>query len=305
MSDFKGFYFPTKVILVDDNPSFLNNLSLKLSDNYLVDTYSNPLEALEAIKQNVKSSVLATLSDVMTEVDADDDDTNHYAIDFNQLHTLANKPHKDHTISVVVVDYSMPMMNGIEFCKRLSDLPILKVMLTGHADFKLAVDAFNSGIIDKFLIKDTDDMVNDISANIDLCQNQFFIKNSNSLLNCLSASKNTWMHAKEYKDYVKKITDDLSIIEYYLLSATGTYLLVSKNGRRYYFAAFDDEQLEDYLDIAENAKIDPALLKKIRDKTHAPVLIKDEDYKIPAADWDCLLHPIERMGAGYYCVVPE
>ena len=38
MSDFKGFYFPTKVILVDDNPSFLNNLSLKLSDNYLVDT---------------------------------------------------------------------------------------------------------------------------------------------------------------------------------------------------------------------------------------------------------------------------
>ena len=31
---FKGLYFNSKIILVDDNESFLNNLSFKLSKNY-------------------------------------------------------------------------------------------------------------------------------------------------------------------------------------------------------------------------------------------------------------------------------
>lgn len=56
MSNFNGFYFQTKVILVDDNQSFLDNLSLKLSENYLVDTYSNPFEAVEAVHINVQVS---------------------------------------------------------------------------------------------------------------------------------------------------------------------------------------------------------------------------------------------------------
>ena len=305
MSDFKGFYFPTKVILVDDNPSFLDNLGLKLSDNHLVETYSDPFEALEVIEQNVQNSVFGMLSDVMMEVNDEEDDSNHYTIDFNQLHALANKAYAEHPISVVIVDYSMPGLNGIEFCKRLSHIPALKIMLTGNTDFKLAVDAFNGGVIDKFLIKDTDHMLREITDSIGVCQDKFFIKSSNSLLNCLSASKNTWIHSKEHMEHFKKITEELSIVEYYLLNATGTYLLLSKNGRRYYFTAFDDNQLEDYLDIAENTKADPVLLKKIRDKTHAPILINDEDYKIPASDWDCLLQSIERKGAGYYCVIPE
>ncbi|MFA5961024.1 MAG: hypothetical protein WC785_10985 [Tatlockia sp.] len=49
IQDFKGFYFKTKVILIDDNESFLDNLSFKLSDNYLINTFSNPFSALEEI----------------------------------------------------------------------------------------------------------------------------------------------------------------------------------------------------------------------------------------------------------------
>lgn len=241
----------------------------------------------------------------MTEMDVNEEDTSHCVIDFNKLHAFTDNPNRNNTISVVIVDYSMPLLNGIEFCKRLSDLPILKIMLTGHADFKLAVDAFNKGIIDKFLIKDTDYMLTEITESIDLCQKQLFITYSNSLLTYLPATKNTLIHSNEYSDYFKQIANDLSIVEYYLLNATGSYLLISKNGIRYYFSGFDDSQLEEYLDIAQNAKIDGAMIKKIKNKTHAPILIKDEDYKIPASNWGCLLHPIEHKGSGYYCVISE
>ena len=148
-------------------------------------------------------------------------------------------------------------------------------------------------------------MLAEITENIDLCQKQLFVTCSNSLFTCLPATKHTWIHSNEYRNYFKQITDDLSIVEYYLLNAIGSYLLISKKGTRYYFSGFEVSQLDVYLDIAQNANIDVAMIKKIKDRTHAPILIKEADYKIPVSDWACLLHPIEHKGSGYYCVISE
>ncbi len=55
--------------------------------------------------------------------------------------------------TVLVIDYAMPVMHGMEVCKELSHLPIKKLMLTGEADDKLAVQAFNQKLINKFIRK--------------------------------------------------------------------------------------------------------------------------------------------------------
>ena len=49
--------------------------------------------------------------------------------------------------TVVVVDYSMPNMNGLEVCKALEDLPLKFIMLTGKAEPETAIEAFNDGLI--------------------------------------------------------------------------------------------------------------------------------------------------------------
>jgi CheY-like chemotaxis protein len=46
---------------------------------------------------------------------------------------------------VLVVDYSMPQMNGVEVCEALRHLPCKKILFTGAADEKVAVERLQSG----------------------------------------------------------------------------------------------------------------------------------------------------------------
>jgi response regulator RpfG family c-di-GMP phosphodiesterase len=62
---------------------------------------------------------------------------------------------KEGPYAVVVADMQMPVMNGVEFLKRVEALSpdTVRVMLTGNADQKTAVDAVNHGHVFRFLNK--------------------------------------------------------------------------------------------------------------------------------------------------------
>jgi serine phosphatase RsbU (regulator of sigma subunit) len=57
--------------------------------------------------------------------------------------------------SVVVTDYCMPEMNGIEFLKRVQEIApeTVRMLLTGSADLNAAIQAVNQGNIFRFLTK--------------------------------------------------------------------------------------------------------------------------------------------------------
>ncbi|SEO97482.1 response regulator [Propionispora vibrioides] len=57
--------------------------------------------------------------------------------------------------AVVISDYRMPFMNGIELFSRIQNLDkqVQRIMLTGHAELQMAIDAINHGKINAFLTK--------------------------------------------------------------------------------------------------------------------------------------------------------
>ncbi|MBT8763853.1 response regulator [Desulfohalobiaceae bacterium Ax17] len=57
--------------------------------------------------------------------------------------------------AVVVADLKMPKMDGIEFLTRIKEFypETVRIMLTGHGDMEVAIDAINSGQVFRFLIK--------------------------------------------------------------------------------------------------------------------------------------------------------
>ena len=57
--------------------------------------------------------------------------------------------------AVVVADMNMPLMNGIEFLKRVRELApqTIRMMLTGNSDIRVAIDAVNEGAVFRFLMK--------------------------------------------------------------------------------------------------------------------------------------------------------
>ena len=59
---------------------------------------------------------------------------------------------------VCVVDYSMPAMSGLRVLGELADWSGSRVLLTGRADEQLAVSAFNAGLIEQFVAKQSPDI---------------------------------------------------------------------------------------------------------------------------------------------------
>ena len=59
--------------------------------------------------------------------------------------------------AVVISDYRMPVMNGIELLSRIHAVNknVQRIILTGHAELQMAIDAINHGKITAFLTKPT------------------------------------------------------------------------------------------------------------------------------------------------------
>jgi len=64
-----------------------------------------------------------------------------------------------HSISVILCDNRMHGMTGIEFFQRVKAISpeSVRIMLTGHADVKSAIDAINRGEVYRFITKPWDD----------------------------------------------------------------------------------------------------------------------------------------------------
>lgn len=62
-------------------------------------------------------------------------------------------------VSIVISDYNMPLMNGLEFLKavKAQHPHILTIMLTGQAELEIAVMAINEAGVYKFIQKPWDD----------------------------------------------------------------------------------------------------------------------------------------------------
>lgn len=62
---------------------------------------------------------------------------------------------RDLDIDIVVTDWSMPGMDGLELLRLVARLQpdVVRIMLTAHATLHLAVDAMNQGHVRHFLTK--------------------------------------------------------------------------------------------------------------------------------------------------------
>lgn len=66
---------------------------------------------------------------------------------------------KKHLFHIVISDYRMPKMNGIEFLKNVKRIAssTIRIILTVYADIDIAIAAINEGHVYKFLLKPWDE----------------------------------------------------------------------------------------------------------------------------------------------------
>ncbi len=67
---------------------------------------------------------------------------------------------KEKEVDLVVSDHLMPSMDGLTFLKHVRDMypHVVRVILTGHADLQMAIEAINEGEVFRFLTKPWNDL---------------------------------------------------------------------------------------------------------------------------------------------------
>ena len=298
-------YHPTSVMLLDDNYAFMSSIEkeLRAVDKHMrCQLYTNPVEALQKI-QNLKAQ-----KDILVETVATDADSSTclpascglpVRYDIANLYQYAYDPERFDEISVAVVDFQMPNINGTEFCRQLVGSPVKKIMLTGEADAALAVKLFNEGIIDKFIFKNTVTMERELTSSIIEMQKRYFQDLTSPLTQGLMANKESSLGDPVFIDFFNKVCKDISASSYYLVEPSGSYLFIDDAGLPTWLIIKTKKELSDLTEFMEGVgKISPDTIESIKKGEKIPYFRSSYDYLHSVddnADMEKYLHKAEML----------
>lgn len=297
------FYFPTTVIFVDDNTDFLANLSLQLDSNLAFQLYGSPVNALMML--NGASSPTTPIERFFSRYHHTDDlPLTHHVIDVNldKVHREVYNEFRFEQVSVAVVDYDMPSIDGIEFCKGIKNPAIKKILLTGKADEKIAVQAFNQGVIDRFILKQDKDVINILNQSILELQHAYFRQTERMLADALAIGKHAFLRDPLFADKFREICDKLQIVEFYLCSEPDGMLMLNADGVSSLLIVPNEDALLGQYEIAYEQGAPQELLDALKSNQVVPYFWKTGHYVPECRDWRAFLFPAtEFKGKQWYC----
>ncbi len=245
-------YFPTTALFIDDSRDFLLNFVLQLDEGLAYRIFDSPFDALDCIHQ--KRCELDMLSQrCLTEYTEAKNCplTNHTInLDLTAIHAEIYNSKRFSEISVVVVDYAMPGMDGLEFCRQIENTNIKKILLTGQADEKLAIEAFNQGLIHRYIKKSDPQAAELITKSIYDLQLQYFQKMSDMIVRMLSVTSPSCLHDKKFAEFFSNLLQEKGIVEYYLADNSGSFLLLDDNAHVHFLIVKNQSDMQLYYDLA-------------------------------------------------------
>ena len=151
---FSLFHRPGAVVFLDDDPDYLEMLALVLPRHWHVELFLRPVECINYLQQEPPFWE----ADAWNQQELIDTWRNGKPLIPQILGYWSKYSERFALTRVCVVDYSMPGMDGLQALGELVDWPGSRVLLTGQADEQVAVRAFNRGLIDQFIPKQTQDI---------------------------------------------------------------------------------------------------------------------------------------------------
>lgn len=296
-------FYPTQIVFVDDNPEFLDALSSTFSRQFNIKTFDSTESALEYINEYQREADLVA-KDERPKLQGDSDAwvkqvlTHKHVKRFDEL--------RIREVSVLVVDYSMPDMNGIEFCERIKNPAIKKILLTGYATPADAINAFNDNIIHYYLKKNDLNMLQDLEAAINRLQHAYFNELSSSLKTAAIDSGTPFFADPQLAGYFQDTCESLGVTEYYYLTNPSRFALRTREGTNYSCVIYTEEDIAEHLQILQEEGAPSALYNTIESRKFVPLFnTADGFYEPGIVDATSSTYPATHISGrvDYYCAI--
>lgn len=303
-------YYPTNVAIIDDSKSFLAMVNKELDPKQPRRLYADPITALREINAAEQSGeqlkhILKNLSgDTLDELKPDYETNALVHVDLKNLYNEVYNAQRFDRISVVLVDYKMAEMNGVEFFRNLKDKAITRIMITAISDYKLAVQAFNEGLIDKFILKDTPNLFREINKSIAKAEKDYFkhIYGIDGIIGFIFRGQ-LQFGTREYYHLIEQISNTINPVEYYLLDKSGSVLFLNEQAEPTWLIVRTAKELEELTAIAKDHQAPANILAALRNAQEMPILLCEDDYRLTIKDWR--MYPIKALSpqVGYYALI--
>ncbi len=257
------YQHPTLTVLVDDSDSFLKSLSFQLDPTLASATFHDTTSALDWLRQAEALGPNAPPLRVNFDTQIASVDRCNVAVDIEQIYKISHNKQRFQIPSVLVVDYSMPQMNGVEFCQAVRDLPCKKILFTGAADEKIAVDAFNRGLIDRYIKKSDDDALDRLEAEVLALQREYFMARSETLRDMLSLHDYPFLTDPAFASLVQELSTRYGFVEHYLFPNPSGVLFFDMAGRPTLMIVETAQSLISQYEIARDNDAPSSLLKAL------------------------------------------
>jgi len=304
-----AFYFPTTTLIVDDSREFLSRLTKELDKDIAYQAHTSPRDALKAIQT---TSNLDYLTKRCFSEYIDNPGyplTNHtVAIDISEIYHAIYIPQRFNEISVVIVDSSMPGMNGFEFCECINNRAIKKILLADGYQERLAINAFNARTIDLYLNKNDPFLAKQINQYIHSLQDQYFQQKSAPLNETLAYSSAQCLLDEKFAQFFKLLRAQHQIVEYYLIENTGSFLLVDAKANLSCLIVKSRQDLYLHYELAADNAAPKAILEQLQNCQSLPYCWPEHEFcQVDNDGWQARLYPAEKVLGNdlyYYALIP-
>ncbi|HET6430975.1 response regulator [Dyella sp.] len=264
-----AFQFPTTTVMVDDHESYLGVVPLMLDPLQRLKSYSSPRQALADLRHNDSRDVPGG-GWLYRWHEHPSPNRELVALDIDSIVRTMHDPARFAEVSVVVVDQAMPEMDGLEFCRQIANPHIGKVLLTGRADDETAIEAFNSGLIDRFIRKNDPKAMEKLQQAIVTLQQRYFERAGRFVSEAMALGDVRFLRDPVFVPIMRRIVADFAAIECYLhVNPTGLLLLDADGDGRFVLIQTDDD-LRTHYEIASDLGASIEVLNALRDGTALP-----------------------------------
>lgn len=299
MKNIPLFYFPTKIVMIDDYVPFLASMSLVVGDH--TQTFDDPVNALTVLKTYtaaIQADCLMTLEQAST----DFFDSLPAVFQLANMRDIIANREKSQDISVVIVDYHMPTFNGLQLLASVNDQVFKKILLTAEADDEAAIEAFNHQLIHQFIRKNSRELAQKLNASILNLKQDYFIDLTANMMKALPYVQKMSKDENVIKHFQQTLVER-AISEYYLIDDNGIYLLINEHGESLYYLIYNAAQLKLLAHYAENDGATEKTVEELAACQKIPCFLGKKYWDIEAGHWGGFLHvPSVIVGKETYYV---
>ena len=290
-------YFPSTALFVDDSRDFLLNFVLQLDEGVAYRTFDSPRKALDYIHNKRCELELVSQHCLSEYAQNKNCPLTNYTInvDLAAIHAEVYNPHRFSEISVVVVDYAMPGMDGLEFCRRIENKNIKKILLTGQADEKLAIAAFNEGLIHRYIKKSDFNAAEQITKSIHELQLQYFQAMSDMVVRMLSVTSPSCLHDKNFAQFFRELREEHRVVEYYLVDNSGSFVMLDDDANVSFLIVKSADDIRMHYDLGLNNGASQDILDELANGEKIPGVWQANAATPNWEDWSKCLVPAKRF----------